>query len=150
MSEFSNQNKYDNKNPTISALVYRLDEHVQKSVSPYQLSIEEAQLISKSIKTLSTDCLEHSDESLVYYPPISDVVIDSTVPKDFKLKPILPDISGQPFRPRYYDMAQLYLDGREIDEIAKAFNVTRIRVSMCIAKARRISLGLTGHSVIES
>lgn len=124
-------------------------EHVQKSASAYELSIEEAQLISNSIKTLSTDCLEHSDYSFVYYPPISDVVTDWIVPKDFKLKLISSNISGKPFRPRYYDMAQMYLDGKEADEIAKAYNVTQTRVLMCISKARKISLGLSEHKLVD-
>jgi hypothetical protein len=149
MNASGNQNKYDNKKPTISALIDRLDEHIQKSTSSYELSKEEAQLISNSIKTLSTDCLNHSDDSLVYYPPISDDATDWTVPKDFKLKLITSSISGKPFRPSYYDMAQMYLDGKEVAEIAKAFNVTRTRVWMCLAKARRISLGLSEHKLAE-
>lgn len=131
---------YEKEKPTLKELIDRLDNHA-KSVGEnefYELSSAEAQLIVKSVKVLSLECENPSDYDLVYAPFNPDEP-EVPIPRDFTLKPQVSDYTGKPLTPRFHEIARLYLDGKEYEEIATIYNVTRERVRQCVAKARRQS-----------
>lgn len=131
----------EKEKPTIKELIDRLNNHAKRvgENEPYKLSSAEAQLIVKSVKVLSLECENPSDYDLVYVPFYPDEP-EVPIQRDFTLKPLVSDYTGKPWTPRSHEIAQLYLDGKEYEEIAAIYNVTRERVRQCVAKARRQSL----------
>lgn len=108
-------------NPTIQALVERLEAYgnIDYGANAYALSTAEAKLL---VETLN---------------PVYDS--DDSVPKDFIVKPRTSS-DGTPYFNRSHYMAQRYLSGEDMWDIAKVFNVTRERVRQCVAKIRRESM----------
>lgn len=61
-------------------------------------------------------------------------------PKDFIVKFKINEYNGKIYAPRSNTMAQLYVAGRSVEDIAAIYNVTRERIRQCIWKAYRESL----------
>ncbi len=59
-------------------------------------------------------------------------------PRDFSIIPLESSITpGEYFKPRSQFMAQMYIDGFHLEDIAKLYKVTRERIRQCVAKEYR-------------
>lgn len=55
-------------------------------------------------------------------------------PKSFKIQPKMNQYTDKFYFPRHYIMANMYVNGFNLKEIAEHYNVTRERVRQCIWK----------------
>ena len=56
-------------------------------------------------------------------------------PRTFKATFIINRYTGKPYFPRYMRMANMYLNGYKLQDIADEYNTTRERIRQCIWKA---------------
>lgn len=56
-------------------------------------------------------------------------------PKDFVVKPIERDYDGTYYMPKSYQVAEEYLSGTPVEELAEKYKITRERVRQLLWKA---------------